>query len=171
MLHRSSFCRSRRRRFFIAYVHWIYTGKLDMTLIIESPAGPGCTLRPPSYFNLAKAWIAGNYSRNDGFCDTVVDRILKKLDCLPALKISSSTLSATWEGRAKGSIICRLFIDVSLARCDGTWFMKHYETMPEGIVKEMASKFAAGQRKGGTLCMRKVRRGVKAERNKVVTWR
>ncbi|KAK5117443.1 hypothetical protein LTR85_008828 [Meristemomyces frigidus] len=65
---------------FLVYTHCMYTGALDMSLMEELPADVGSTIIPPSFRNLTKVWVLGNYLGDDGICNRVNDRTLEKLD-------------------------------------------------------------------------------------------
>lgn len=131
---------------FLAYLHWMYTGKLDMTLIEE----PLILLNPPSYLNLGKVWSFGSYIGDNRFCNTVVDLALERFDALPGRPVKPLTLQQVWTMVHPDSAIRRLFKDMCIARYSDPYFDKHYEELPLDIVREMARRFASGEVKEGS---------------------
>ncbi|KAK3707249.1 hypothetical protein LTR37_012250 [Vermiconidia calcicola] len=133
---------------FDVYVHWAYTGEIDMSLMPE----PKGTRRPPSYLDLGKIWCLAHYLQNDQLCNSVIDRILVKLNGT-SRGVRGSSMQWVLDNTSTDSGLQRLLLDTESSRVTEKYFEKRHDRYPRAVIFEFAKRFAAGkvpQRPGPT---------------------
>lgn len=133
---------------FNLYIHWLYTGTVDTTLMTEPEVPPGTVARHPAHSNLAKVFVLGNFLGDIAFCNCLIDCILQKLD-KGGIPPSPQTLSYVWRQTSKGSRFQLLFFDLFAALVNHTIFETKLTQYPPDLVVDLAIRFVRG---GGRMC-------------------
>lgn len=133
---------------FRVYVHWLYTGTIDMTLMTKPtvPCPSDSAVLHPAYCSLGAVFILGNFLGDSQFSNCVIDCVLQKVDRggqTPHPKVFSDI----WEHTLQGSGIQRLFSDLLAARIHRVPFDTHKSQYPPDLIMDLATRYVQGVEK------------------------
>ena len=98
----------------IVYVHWLYSKDLDTDLMEDL-----MTLEAsdkPTFKNLGKLWILGNFLEDNASMNATIDRFLRKCDALPRMGVRVDAVEFIWANTMEDCPLCKLVLDILSAR-------------------------------------------------------
>lgn len=123
---------------FNLYVHWLYTGTFDVSLIAAKSRA--IEVIYASYSDLADAWVLGNFLLDEAFANQAVDHFLiRSADdtVIPCAKDCTSI----WNRIPTGSGLQRLLLDVIASWIHPSNLEKSAAIFPFDMVKDLALRY------------------------------